>query len=189
MNRFHSSSRGQASLEFILVLIFMLVIIVAVIVPLGQRIQFAMDDVSKVSFSDAGLNLIQSTLNNLLLSPGTSRQFVDVYLPKGSFLACDNALGSVSITFPLHTDVFDATGAIPADCVDNTNPLLPDVAMFCSKSVSFPASAELRCQGDALPAGSFLLETGQSGFSQRFRMFSRYSPGATPPYVVDFNAV
>lgn len=189
MNHVHSSSRGQASLEFILVLIFMLVIIVAVIVPLGQRIQFAMEDVSKVSFSDAGLNLIQSTLNNLLLSPGTSRQFVDVYLPKGSSLACDNLTGSINITFPLNTDVFDATGSIPLDCSDNTDPFKPTVAMFCSKSVSFPASAELRCQGDALSTGGFLLETGQAGFSQRFRMFARYFPGGTPLYVVDFNAV
>ena len=123
--RFASSgSRGQASLEFILVLIFMLVIMAAVVVPLGQRVQFAMDDVSKVGFADAGLKVIASSISNMTIIPGDSRQIVDIYLPKGSTFFCNNNGKNVGITFPLNPDVFDATGQ-RLRIVLKLTPLLP----------------------------------------------------------------
>ncbi len=185
--RFASSgSRGQASLEFILVLIFMLVIMAAVVVPLGQRVQFAMDDVSKVGFADAGLKVIASSISNMTIIPGDSRQIVDIYLPKGSTFFCNNNGKNVGITFPLNSDVFDATGQAPADCVEN--PSDPAIAMLCSKDFVFPSFVELRCQGDAAPDASFTLDVGQSGFTQTFRMAGRYFSSGNFRYIIDFNA-
>ncbi len=181
-----SGSRGQASLEFILVLIFMLVIMAGVVVPLGQRAQFALDDVSKVGFADAGLKLIGSTVNNMLMVPGTSRQIIDVYLPKGSSFFCSNRDKNVGFTIPLNTDVFDVTGQAPLNC--DENPSDPSIAMLCSKGFQFPSFTTLQCQGDPDPDASFTISAGQSGFSQGFRIISRYNTGGSI-YLIDFNAV
>ncbi len=188
-SRSFSPVKGQASLEFILVLIFMLVIMGSVVAPLGQRAQFALDDVSKAGFADAGLKVIRSVVGNMTLVPGNSRQLVDVYLPPGSFFACSNKDNNVGIIFPLNSDVFDATGNAPVNCVENPDPLLTSSAMLCSKSFIFPPSATLRCQGDPLLLGSFVIQTGQVGFSQHFKLESRYDSSSSPAYIIDFNAV
>lgn len=181
--------KGQASLEFILVLIFMLVIVSAVVVPLGQRAQFAMDDVSKAGFADAGLKLISVVVENITLAPGNSRQVVDIYLPPGSFFNCTNVSGTLEILFPLNSDVYDATGNVPVNCDEDPDPLLTNATMLCSKSYVFPLSTTLRCQGDSQPSGTFSIQTGQVGFSQHFKIESKYDSASFPPYVIDFNAV
>lgn len=181
------NARGQASLEFILVLIFMLVIMVAVMVPLGQRVEHAMDDVSKTGFVDAGLKIISSTTGTMINTPGSSRQLIDIYLPKGSSFFCDNSDNNVGITFPLNSDVFDATGNAPVNCIEN--PSDPAIAMLCSKGVQFPSFVELRCQSNPIPTSSFIIDTGQTGFSQKFRILSTYFPGGNPRYIIDFNSV
>lgn len=184
-----SSMKGQASLEFILVLIFMLVIVSAVVVPLGQRAQFAMDDVSKAGFADAGLKLIGSVVGNITLAPGNSRQVVDIYLPPGSYFNCTNSNRTVEILFPLNSDVYDATGTAPVNCDENPPAALTSAAMLCSKSFVFPSSVKLQCQGDPLLTGKFSIQTGQVGFSQHFKIESKYDSAVFPPYSIDFNAV
>jgi uncharacterized protein (UPF0333 family) len=181
-----SSSRGQASLEFVLVLIFMLVIMSAVIVPLGQRSQNALEDVSKAGFARSGLSHIEYTISNMLLVPGDSRQIIDIYLPEGTIFSCDPVLNDVNITFPLNRDVFEITGAVPSECVDNIAPNTPP-EMVCSKTFDFPSYADLHCQGD--PNNGYDVSTGQNGFTQRFNIRSYYVPGPIISYEVDFNAV
>lgn len=181
-----SRSRGQASLEFVLVLIFMLVIMSAIIVPLGQRSQNALDDVSKAGFARSGLSHVEYTISNMLLVPGGSRQIIDVFLPVGATFSCDPVANDVNISFPLNRDVFDITGTAPPECVDNFSPNTPP-EMVCSKAFDFPPYADLHCQGD--PANGYLIETGQNGFTQRFNIRAYYVPGPAISYVVDFNAV
>lgn len=188
MNRsvFCSPSRGQASLEFILVLIFMLVIVGAVIVPMGQRAQFALQDVSTVGFADSGLNRLDTVFRAISSTPGAVRQLPEVFIPAGVALACDSSSRQISFIFPLNRSVFDSTGNVPPSCVET--PLL-STPMSCTKSLSLPAYVDLRCQGSADPNATFLLESGQRGFTQRFRVFSRYFPSAPIRYVIDFNSV
>jgi len=180
------ASRGQASLEFVLVLIFMLVIMSAIIVPLGQRSQNALDDVSKAGFASSGLSHVEYTISNMLLVPGGSRQIIDVFLPVGATFSCDPVANLVNITFPLNRDVFDITGTAPPECVDNVSPNIPP-EMVCTKAFVFPAYANLHCQGD--PSSGYMIETGQNGFTQRFNIHSYYISGSSTSYVVDFNAV
>lgn len=185
MTFFLRSSRGQASLEFTLVLIFMMVIMAAIIVPLGQRSQNALEDVSSASFARAGLSHIDYTISNMTTIPGGSRQIIDVYLAKGMVFSCDPVANRVSLVFPLHSDVFDASGNVPSGCVDNLPPAVP--TMQCTKEFVFPSTSDLHCQGD--PSASFSVETGSAGFSQRFNIRSYYKTGAGSLYIIDFNAV
>jgi len=187
MNRFFlSRSRGQASLEFILVLIFMLVIVGAVIVPMGQRAQSALQDVSTAGFADAGLSRLDTVFRAISSTPGPVRQTPEIFIPAGVGLLCDRSSRQVSIIFPLRRSVFDATGNVPSSCIETSSLITP---MSCTKSLTLPAYVDLRCQGSADPSASFLLESGQRGFTQRFRVVARYFPSAPFRYVVDFNAV
>lgn len=177
--------RGQASMEFVLVLIFMLVIVMGILLPLGQRMQFALEDVSKVGFISQGFTRLKSTVNSMVVIPGSSMQLVDFYLPKGVLITCNPVDNNVSATFGLNTDVFEATGQPPAGC--NPSPSSGPYSMVCVKEYAFPSTVNLRCQAD--PVNGFVLEAGASGYSQQFRIAATYSASGTPPYVVDFNAV
>lgn len=183
VNFFSHSLRGQASLEFILVLVFMLVIMAAIIVPLGQRSQYALEDVSKAGFVSSAISRIDNTITSMTIIPGSSRQLVDIYLPKGVSFVCNPAGtdNNVGIIFPLNSPVFDSTGNVPPDCVDNS-----PSPMLCTKYFVFPSYVDLHCQGDS--AQGYRVDTGQVGFSQQFRITGRQT---TPPlsYIIDFNAV
>jgi hypothetical protein len=179
------ASRGQASLEFILVLIFMLVIMAAVVVPLGQRAQFALEDVSKTGFVSSALHRAEFTISTMTSIPGGSRQNIDFFLPRGTSFVCNPVDNNVGIIFPLNTDVFDSTGSVPVNCTDFPSPAFP--SMSCTKYVVFPPSADLHCQGET--DTSYLIDAGQNGFTQTFTIRGYYSASGSPPYIIDFNVV
>lgn len=187
MNSFSSprSSRGQASLEFILVLIFMLVIMAAVVVPLGQRAQFALEDVSKTGFASSALHRAEFTLSTIASIPGGSRQNIDFFLPRGTSFVCNPVDDEVGIIFPLNTDVFDSTGSVPLNCTDFPSPSIP--SMSCTKYVVLPPSVDLHCQGDI--DSNYYIDAGQNGFTQTFTIRGYYTASGSPPYIIDFNVV
>ncbi len=178
---------GQASMEFVLVLVFMLVIVAAIVLPLGQTLQYALEDVSVTGHISSGINRIESSVSTMTIIPGNSRQDLDFFLPGNTRVLCNSVDNNVGFYFELKTSVFDASGAVPAGCTENGIGSVP--AMSCVKYYVFPPSADLRCQGSA--TDEFVLESGQTGFSQNFRLGSKYAPGIpnVPSYTIDLNVV
>lgn len=181
--RFYFNSRGQASIEFILVLIFMLVVVSGVIVPLGQRLQFALEDVSRAGNVSAAHSHIEADMAALLSTPSDGLLIRDLYLPKGASLNCKPTEGSIDLTFSLNRSVFRLDGSVPPSCTQN--PSGSAIAMFCTLRLAVPADATLECQGS--PTDSFTVDTGAAGFTQRFSVGSTYTSGNPGTFVIDFS--
>lgn len=177
-------ARGQASIEFVLVLIFMLVIVSAVVLPLGQRMQYAMEDVSSAGFISRGLDRVVSTTNLMSAVPGGTRLTIEVYFPSNTTFVCNPLDNNVGFIFPLHTDVFDAGGQPPVECDETFS--TPEYGMRCSKYFVFPPTIDLHCQGNALTG--YAVDSGEFGYAQSFIMRSKFVAGNSPPYTLDFNA-
>lgn len=185
MNKFFSCESGQASIEFILVLIFMLIVVTGIILPLGQRLQMALDDVSKIGSVSTGLKRLSGNFDAALATNGDSKQFLDFFLPKGTSLTCDPVAKTVSVDVPIHTPVYNLDGTEISECQPyNTPPA--DPAMICTKTYAVPTSVTFKCQGSL--QNSFALEAGAAGFSQRLRVTANYG-GSPPTYTINFSTV
>lgn len=170
---------GQASIEFILVLLFMLVMVISIVIPLGQTMQNALQDVSTVGSLSSGSSKIQQSISLLTSIPGDSRQVMDIYLPRDTNWLCDPAKNEITITFALNSKVFDLNGSVPANCTDSVTS-----KMTCVKRIVV-SPHDLSCQGQAV--ANFGLEVSGAGFSQRFAIGSKYQ-STTSTFSVDFNA-
>lgn len=174
-------SRGQASIEFIFVLVFMFVIIVGVILPLSQTFQSSLDDVGRAGSLSGGVKQVEYSLRLLTNTHAPGKQVVGIFIPRDSNFSCDPVADELSMTLPLALPVFNTDGSVPSSCT-----LLSDssaYAMVCEKQVAVPSSVDLRCGASTtLP---FLIETGGAGFTQSFTFESTYDALAVPPYVVD----
>jgi hypothetical protein len=176
--------KGQASIEFVLVLVFMLVLITGIIVPLSQRIQFSLDDVGRAAAVSEGVKQLESTFGLMTGMNGDGKQQLSVFLPKGSVLLCDPAGDDLNITLPLHFSVFNSDGSIPPSCIQNA--ISTPFAMECQKKVVIPPSSDLHCGGSSTE--SFVIETGAAGFAQSFWVGVDYLSGPSPLYTIDVNA-
>ncbi len=176
------NARGQASIEFVLVLVFMLAIIASVILPLGEKARFAMEDVSQVGSVSPGLQQFQSTLTRILSADSNAVQHISIYFPPASTYLCRPGTNPVSppagiqFTFSFHSKIFTAAGDIPPGCVDALE------GMSCAKFIPIPDGIVFRCQG--LPSTLQTIEAGESGFLQSFAM-GYHNTGASR--VLDFN--
>ena len=182
----HSSifmhSRGQASIEFVLVLVFMLAIIVSVILPLGEKARFAMEDVAQIGSVSPGLQQFQAGMGRMLSADSNAVQRISIYLPKGSVYTCQpgtnpsSPSSGIQFTLSFHSKIFTPAGDIPPGCADALD------GMSCVKSISIPSGIIFRCQG--LPSTPQTIEAGESGFLQPFVM-GYHATGVSR--VLDFN--
>ncbi len=184
------NARGQASIEFVLVLLFMLVMLLSIVFPLGQTMQNALTDVRTVGSLSAGLTKIDHTISLFTSISGNNRQVLDLYLPPDTNWLCDPVGNKISVTFMLNNPVYNLDGTVPSMCKDpsdqTANPGLQH--MICTKTIDV-APYDLSCQGDKTK--NFGLEVSSSGFAQRFAVGTIYStppPTFAPIFEVDFNA-
>ncbi|MFH0970913.1 MAG: TadE family protein [Candidatus Diapherotrites archaeon] len=176
-------NRGQASIEFIFVLLFMLVIVMGIIVPLGQKLQHSLDDVGRAGSVAKGVSQFDSAFRMMVGSNSDSRQIVSVFLPKGSTFVCDPVKNDVNITLPLHLNVFNSDGSVPSSCIQLLGS--GDFLMECSKKITLPPNTDLHCGGSGID--DYAIETGAVGFAQSFRIGVKYTSTMFPPYVIDVN--
>lgn len=175
------SSRGQASIEFIFVLVFMFVIIVGVILPLSQTFQSSMDDVGRAGSLSGSVKQVEYSLRLLTNTHASGKQSVGVFIPRDSNFSCDPVADELMMSLPLALPVFNTDGTVPSTCTLITDPT--DYAMVCEKLIVIPDSVDLRC--GASTSIPFVLETGGAGFTQTFTFESTYDALIDPPYVVD----
>ncbi len=177
-------SRGQASIEFIFVMVFMFVIIAGIILPLSQSFQSSLTDVGRAGSVSSGVKQVEYTLRLLSGTNAKGKQVVGIFLPRDTSFLCDPSLDDVNISLPLALSVFNTDGSVPPSCVlqEESSPY----AMICEKSVPIPSSVDITCGGSSVD--SFVIETGGVGFTQSFTFQAEYTPSALPPslpYVID----
>jgi hypothetical protein len=174
-------SRGQASIEFIFVLVFMFVLLVGVILPLGLKFQSSLDDVGRAGAVASGVKQVQYTLGLMTSTHAGGRQVVGFFIPRDSNFSCDPSGNTLSVSLPLALPVFDTNGSVPSSCVQLTDD--PSYSMRCVKQILVPFSVDLTCGGSA--TDSFVIETGGAGFTQDFAFGSTYNSLQPKPYVID----
>ncbi len=187
MSRFHSSfgQRGQASFEFILVLLFVLTILMVLILPMGQSTQRAMEDVFRASMLSRNMSQLDSALERAQLQGSDSLQPLEWYLPRDSNVLCHIAsspsdVNRISFTVLFSKKVFQASGVTIPGCVDDPNSNF----MPCTKSIVFPSSLALRCQQSAVV--DFFLNAEEKGFNQSFALRYIAPASTTASASVDF---
>lgn len=179
-------TRGQASFEFILVLLFVLTILMVLILPMGQSTQRAMEDVFRASTLSRNMSQLESALERAQLQGSDSLQPLEWYLPRDSNVLCHFAtspsdVNRISFTVLFSKKVFQASGINIPGCVDDPNAL----TMPCTRSIILPPQLALQCQQSATT--DFFLNAEEKGFNQPFAL--RYTPPAPPATVatVDFS--
>lgn len=177
------STRGQASIEFVLILLFMLVMTLSIVMPLGQKMQNALDDVQRVGSLSASTSKINQTISLFTSIPGDNRQVLDLYLSPDTNWLCDPVTKKITVTFALNSSVYNSDGFIPSTCKD---PLVDTSVskMTCVKTIDL-SSHTLSCQ--ASTTQDFGLEVGTAGFSQRFAVATEYD-STSKTYTVNFDA-
>lgn len=179
------NNHGQASIEFVLVLLFMLVMVLSIVIPLGQSMQEALDDVRTVGSLSAGVSKIDHTTSLFLSIPGDNSQVLDLYLPPDTNWLCDPSSNEISVTFALNSPVYNTDGSVPSTCKDPNDPANPGLLlMTCTKVVAINSPHVLSCQQSA---SNFGLEVGSSGFTQRFILSTEYD-SILKQYAVNFDA-
>jgi hypothetical protein len=173
--------KGQASIEFIFVLVFMFVLLVGVILPLGQTFRSSLDDVGRAGSLSSSVKQVEYSLRLLTNTQASGQQEVSVFIPRNSNFTCDPGTDELSMSLPLALPVFTTEGIVPASCVElDADPVY---AMICEKAILVPDDVDLRCgSSTSLP---FVLETGGAGFTQTLILESTYDGALSPPYVVD----
>ncbi len=181
------NTKGQASIEFVLVLMFMLVMVLSIVIPLGQKMQNALDDVRTVGSLSAGLTKIENTKSLFLSIPGDNSQLLDIYLPPDTNWLCNPAANEISVTFALNSPVYNNDGSVPDGCKDPNDIAYPGLLlMTCTKFVEIASPHILSCQKSSEDFG---LEVGSSGFTQRFVLATTYDSVSDPKkFTVNFDA-
>lgn len=174
-------SRGQASIEFIFVLVFMFVLLVGVILPLGQTFQSSLDDVGRAGALSSSVKQLEYSFALLASTQASGKQVVGVFIPRDSNVTCNPTTNVLQFSLPLALPVFNTDGTTPSSCVDLGDD--SEYSMVCTKTVALPSTIDLTCEGEA--ALPFTLETGGLGFTQSVTLDSVYTATGTPPYVID----
>lgn len=179
-------SRGQASFEFILVLLFVLTILMVLILPMGQNTQRAMEDVFRASTLSRNMSQLESAFERAQLQGSDSLQPLEWYLPKDSNVLCHFATSAsdvnrISFTVLFSKKVFQASGANIPGCVDD--PLA--LSMPCTRTIIIPSTIALQCQQSSTT--DFFLNAEEKGFYQPFalRYTAPVAPSTTP--TLDFS--
>lgn len=174
-------SRGQASIEFIFVLVFMFVLLVGVILPLGQTFQSSLDDVGRAGSLSSSVKQIEYTFRLLTSTHADGQQSIGVFIPRDSNFSCNPQTDTITMSLPLALDVFKTDGGVPSSCVELSDS--SEYAMVCTKNIPLPPSVDITCAGDnTLP---FVIETGGLGFTQTFTLESSFTASPVPSYTVD----
>jgi uncharacterized protein (UPF0333 family) len=121
------NTKGQISIEYILLIIVLLVFIQSFIQPVFESSINASQDVSLVGQARSGAQKLVNALNFVGASPGDMKQTVDFFLPANSTLSCDSATKVVTFTTLLSAEHDSCTAGL------------------CTKSLPIYDSINLNC--------------------------------------------
>ncbi len=178
-----NTSRGQASIEFVLIISIVLLIMVGIVAPLGNRLIDSLDDVGRTSSVSKASNQLLSAFELMANAPGKGKQILSIFIPAGSQVVCDAPADELTILLPLRSNVFAPDGSVPTGCIQN--PSGSAFLMECLKRVPLPSSVDIHCSG--LSSEVYAVSSGDTGFTQDFSIGITTDFSASPPFVVDVN--
>lgn len=133
--------RGQAAIEFILLVVVMLLFINTAIITNANTASDAALDVSKVGKARLGTEKIANAINYVGFGGEGTRQLVTVFIPEDVTITCTSGNGSGSMGFSVQLEgIANAT-----DCSGNP--------AICQKILPVYADIDLRCPSPASVIG------------------------------------
>lgn len=91
-------SRGQASAEYIFLILIFLIVLTAVTIPFAGNAISSSQNVSITSDAQTSLSTIVNAVNVVYANGPGARRTVSVYFPQTATLSCDNKVLSLSLT-------------------------------------------------------------------------------------------
>ncbi len=88
--------KGQAVIEFILLILIIVVYLVSVTMPMVENTQKIIEDTENITRANNECQKITNSINEINLFGNESKQTLVLFVPKNTTINCDNTLG---ITF------------------------------------------------------------------------------------------
>jgi len=131
--------RGQASIEFIFLVLIVIVYLTTVVIPLSKEAQDSISDVDSVARANNETQKIANTINDVFLLGEGSKQTLAVFLPEDTIIYCKDK--NISFEATLKQLPY------PAQCSSGK----------CVKVFTFSTSTLLTCNTNYLTPGKTIL--------------------------------
>lgn len=192
VNHLLPRQKGQASIEFVLILLLALIIVMTIIVPLGERLQQSMEDVAKVGSLTSDLERIDQLFATLgAQQDANASQTITLFLPKHSRFICvpgNSSTGYLSVATQLYRPVFNYDGSDISGSLGPQNLLVHGCSAAtvtpyeCARQILLPDRFnQLLCNAESRTP--FIVQSGSRGFSQTLRIDVVYPQSGSFPDV------
>ena|SRR3989338_8581013 len=135
------NSKGQATIEFLLVMIVALTYIIVVVQPNADIAGFAAEDVANISKFKLSTEKLANAIQYVSISGQGTKESMVFFLPIGSTLSCTSPANQLTLNYPLRskgsTGCFnddDAAGNDPNNLKNCKKIINPGVDFSCTPS-------------------------------------------------------
>ncbi|VVB74278.1 Uncharacterised protein [uncultured archaeon] len=122
--------KGQASIEFMFLILISIVYITTAVVPMARNAQGLVYDTENVSRTNSEAQKIVNAITNISMQSTGSRETVTIFVPADSNISCFPA--KISFATTLKEKPF------PGQC--------DSLSGLCTKDFTLPASAQMDCK-------------------------------------------
>lgn len=129
--------KGQAAIEFILLVVVMLLFINTAILTNANSASDAALDVSKIGKARLGAEKVVNAINYVGFGAQGTRQTVSVFVPEGATITCNNSNATTPGSMSFIVELEGSSAA--SGCVDN------GISFECSKSITAYSDVTLQC--------------------------------------------
>ncbi|HLD58833.1 MAG TPA: hypothetical protein VI977_04305 [archaeon] len=150
------NSRGQVSIEFIFLLLFIIIYITAVVMPMVNFSNNSAEEISRLGNAKIAAQKIAGTIDSVGLSPNSAKSTISVFLPEKSAITCES--GSIDYSAEmLNTWNPNDPASCPAGatncCATTINPVTLQETLECRGRIAVQAT-DFSCSTN--PNGAFL---------------------------------
>jgi len=138
MTRYNGNAKmkkGQAAIEFILLVVVMLLFINTAIVTNANTASDAALDVSKMGKARLGVEKLINVINYVGFGGEGTKQVVTVFIPENATITCTSGNGTGEIGFSVQlegsADVPDYCSGDPVICTSKKLPVYTDIDLSC----------------------------------------------------------
>jgi len=126
-------TKGQASIEFMFLILISIVYITTVVVPMAKNAQGLVYDTENISRTNSEAQKIVNAITNISMQSAGSRETVTVFIPADSNITCSSSKISFATTLSIKE-----RATIPSQC--------DPITFTCSKEFMLPSSAQIDCK-------------------------------------------
>ncbi len=152
--------RGQASIEFLLILVVSLLYIVAVIQPNADIASNAMNDTANLAKLRASADKLVNAVQYVSISGAGTRQTIEIVIPPQSKIYCNTTnptqqkIGFSYLVVPPEAGLEQISARVPEECKNNADDdtaLDPDADKKCTKELN--AGTSFSCSPSEVNTG------------------------------------